>query len=265
MSVALFGSEGTLTVDESRHSLKHVIAFSSENPFDEEQVDISILFASTEVDTAVLKETFGLQQLAADSALTYVLVSFSDDHSGGRSLQSCQIQAGDFSVQISGSTPLESTMSELSLEKVKGRLFNEREGSFSGVSWSFSAEVDDSVRQVYVPSSQRAGTEIAKGGGELGAIYLAYGNAIRDGDIDALIGFLTGDRREMAESEEFETMLPDIQEMLPQNVEIEGGKLFGDDAELYVNAQMEGSQVSGTVVMKKESGKWKVANEKWAF
>ena len=107
------------------------------------------------------------------------------------------------------------------------------------------------------------GKALPAGGGEIGRVYMANFNAMRKGDIDALISTAAADTRKQMEAARKEPDFPAMLEMMkafaPSKIKITGGQDFGDTAELTLEgSDDDGNKSTGTAQMAKEDGAWKV-------
>jgi hypothetical protein len=101
------------------------------------------------------------------------------------------------------------------------------------------------------------GVSLPRGGGEPGRIYLAYADAVRKGNIDAV-------SRLLASPPPF-AIMPALQAMQRSNPEIVSGVVKGDNAVLKIKGipKEPGASPIGVILLTKVNGGWKIVTEDW--
>jgi len=107
------------------------------------------------------------------------------------------------------------------------------------------------------------GSLLPVGGGEPGEAYLAWNAALAKGDLDAIKKLLPPEAAAELESEEAEEDLEFMLLMMPTEVTVTGGTLFGDEAELGIEGVMDGARGHGTITMVKQGDFWVETRTKW--
>lgn len=107
------------------------------------------------------------------------------------------------------------------------------------------------------------GKPLPAGGGEPGEAFLANLEAMKKGDVDAMLATASKQQADEIRAErnnpEFGAMLEMMKAFAPKTVTVTGGQDFGDRAELtLVGTDESGDPMTGTVKLVKEDGAWKV-------
>ena len=93
--------------------------------------------------------------------------------------------------------------------------------------------------------------------------YASYQNALHSGNIDQLKNLLAEEKSQALNSPNAREMLEMVGALFPTAPSIEKVTIEGSDASIELQASMDGMDMTGTVSMVKEGGKWKVLEEKW--
>jgi hypothetical protein len=125
--------------------------------------------------------------------------------------------------------------------------------------FTFSAPMSD-------PSAP-IGDPLPAGGGEPGAAYTAWCEAIHSGDVDRIKAVVPTEQAAMLDdpslAAQFAEDLEFMQLMTPQNPVIVGGSSDGETAILEVTATMEGEAVKGEITMTKMGDRWVNTDSSW--
>ena len=111
------------------------------------------------------------------------------------------------------------------------------------------------------------GELLPAGGGEPGAAYLAWTVAVKSGDLEQIKAVLTPEQVEEFESmpvEEQQENIEFLQMMVPDELEVLGGRRVDDIAYLEVRAVMEGEPTRGEVKLVHKEGVWVAVRESWS-
>jgi hypothetical protein len=115
------------------------------------------------------------------------------------------------------------------------------------------------------PTAKPAGQPLPAGGGEPGKVYMAMHRATLAGDVDAMLALAekakADEMRKSRSQPEFPKMLAMVRAFEPVQVQITGGRIDGDHAELdIVGKDADGAALTGTVTLSREDGSWKIGN-----
>lgn len=111
------------------------------------------------------------------------------------------------------------------------------------------------------------GEPLPDGGGEPGAAFLAWCDAIHSGDFDRIKALLPDEQAAMLETEEerelFAEDLEFIQAMTPTEIQILGGSSNGETAVLQVTGSFDGETAHGEITMDFMDGHWNNSAASW--
>ena len=98
------------------------------------------------------------------------------------------------------------------------------------------------------------GVFLPRGGGEPGRVYLAYADAVRKGNIDAVSKLLASP-----------PIMPFLQAIQRSNPEVVSGVVKGDNAVLKIKGipKEPGASAIGVIMLTKVNGVWKIVTEDW--
>jgi len=107
------------------------------------------------------------------------------------------------------------------------------------------------------------GKPLPAGGGDPGKAFLANLDAMKKGDVDAMLATASKEQADQIRAErnnpEFGAMIEMMKAFAPKTIQITGGQDFGDRAELTLTGTDEaGDPMTGTAKLVKEDGAWKV-------
>jgi hypothetical protein len=164
---------------------------------------------------------------------------------------------------ISGGTYPELELAEVGPDRFVGRVYHEEVQTFFDDTFrydlSFSAPVSDPFRPI--------GEPLPAGGGEPGAAYTAWCEAVHSGDMDRLKALMPAERAAMLDDEaNAESMKEDLEFMklmTPTDIEVVSGSSDGAAAVLQVTGTMDGEPVQGEITMSMIDGRWISTNESW--
>ena len=107
------------------------------------------------------------------------------------------------------------------------------------------------------------GEPLPAGGGEPGAAYLAFVDAIHAGDFERLKALVPPERAAMLEGEDAQDNIGFIQMMTPTDVEVVGGSSDGETAILQITGTMDGESVTGEITLVHQDGLWMATGSAW--
>jgi hypothetical protein len=171
--------------------------------------------------------------------------------------------AADQPGNISGGSYPELEVTAIGPEGFQGRVWHAEEQEFFDDTFqydlTFSAPMSD-------PSAP-IGDPLPAGGGEPGAAYAAWCEAIHSGDVERIKAVVPAEQADMLDdpslAAQFAEDLEFMQLMTPENPVIVGGSSDGETAILEVTATMEGEAVTGEITMTKMGDRWVNTDSSW--
>lgn len=255
---------GTCRNDGKEFKFVDGVYFTEPNTFDESKQDRVLAFSSVALDKAAIgraedKEDAIRDQVweAEDGARVQLSINDEDE------VWAMQFNAGGTSLSQSGSGIGVLTLSGKSADGLSGSFKLEGEGDDLNCDLHFGVAAGETAAAVAAAPPLPKGKALPAGGGEIGKAYMANFDAMRKGDVDALMATAGAETRQQMEEArkdpEFPKMLEMMKAFAPTSIKITGGQDFGDTAELTLEGTDEGGGKStGTAKMVKENGAWKV-------
>lgn len=147
--------------------------------------------------------------------------------------------------------------------KFSGRVYHDGPQEFSDdtlhYDFTFSASLSDPNAPI--------GDPLPAGGGEPGAAYLAWCDAVHSGDIEKFRPLLPAEQVAMLDDPqaqaEFSEALEFMQAMTPKDLEILGGSSDGETAILNVTGTIEGEALKGEITLTRHGDKWMSSGDSW--
>ena len=260
---SLFGqnASGTLTLNGTSYELKHAYAFQVPDWTDKEKLGTKVLVTDKEIPAKLLKPKFDSFALR-DAGITGLSMEF---YSEGSSY-AMNLIGGEpgLSFSLSGSFE-QDRFKTLTADRVElDTTTAERELGSTNLAYtmSFAADVVPHVEvPAYVPN-QADMDAAAKA--ETTKAFLAFHEAMRKGDIEALKGMVVPDRAEMMNDPDFKEMFEFVQEMMAKDVKVLRAEEDGDEAELLLSGtMMDKENERGKVELQRINGKWLIGMERW--
>jgi len=180
-------------------------------------------------------------------------------------VSSMQFNSGGTSLSQSGTAIGTLTLTKESADGLSGTFKLEGDDDDLGCDLHFGLAAGEVAAAVAAAPPLPKGKALPAGGGEIGKVYMANFEAMRKGDIDALMATAAADTRKQMEAARKEPDFPAMLEMMkafaPTKIKITGGQDFGNTAELTLEgSDDDGTKSTGTAQMAKEGGAWKVVN-----
>jgi hypothetical protein len=251
-------ASGTFTVNNKSVKLDHVYAVPRENPFDKKKTDTVVVLTDRALDPAVLRDDFGLVRIKDLSAIEVQIT-------GEKEVVSAMLFSSAFEKMnnISATGMHELTTTVFTPSRIAGTI-SAKPSEFFDNHFAYKADFDVSVLSAAaLAEPPPKGTPLGAGGGEPGKAYDAFRKVLASGDVAALRKAVSAERAKAMDDPDFLKMLPLLREMEPKNVKITGGAVDGERATLLVTAKDEHETSTGTVVLVRERGAWKIADESW--
>ncbi len=240
------------------------IYFTEPNTFDEAKQDRVLAFTSIALDKVAIgratdKEDAIRDQVwdAEDGARIQLSINDEDE------VWAMQFNAGGTSLSQSGTGVGALTLARESEDGLSGTFKLEGDDDDLNCDLRFGLAAGEAAAAAAAAPPLPKGKPLPAGGGEIGKAYMVNFEAMRKGDLDALLATAGADtRKQMEEARkdpEFPKMLEMMKAFAPTSIKITGGQDFGDTAELTLEgADADGSKSTGTAAMVKENGAWKV-------
>ena len=90
------------------------------------------------------------------------------------------------------------------------------------------------------------------------AVFDTYRQAMKDGDIEALMAVLAPSAREAMSKEDAAIAMRMIRAFMPTEETVTGVQIDGETATIKLTSENDGKTVAGTVAFVREDGAWKV-------
>ena len=271
---------GTLIVNGQRAALRYAYAGLEPNPFDSAKTDIVVVLTDRPIPADVLAshEIGGLPGAAEAAKIrNYLRIKLRREASGweighrtishdvlkGKSLQISPDLVSKFEGRTVTDTRVEGSIQSNGPQTFPHDDAHEYKISFNAEVMPLkpAAEPSESVKR---SSNVRKGTPLPGGGGDPGRALLAYCEALRKGDLEAL------QRTDVTLAEATASQLEDIRGLLqimkagaPEDVKILRGWVQDDEALLEVQGVVMGQKVKGEAIMARAGGAWRVVSVDW--
>ncbi len=237
---------GSVEADGESIAMPHVTVHEQEHPWEEGQTVVLVTLSEQEIPYLEVDDMcpgeFGNRS-----------VQFTVDDAGETQMTNYCFQSGNSSGQT-----FEVAFTTFGPEEYAGTVSADFEVFDSAVSFHFDFAAT-------LPS-ELPGEVLPAGGGEAGAAYLAWSEALAGDDTDLILSLLPAEQAEMFRSmpeEEQQENLEFLRLMAPTAVEVTGGRRVGDVAYLDVSATMEGEPVTGEIKLELLDGVWVAVKESW--
>lgn len=250
-------ASGTLEVNGKALKITQAYAFQVEDWTDKTKNATVLLLSDRPLPEKVLNEKASIFDLR-DTGMNGMKMEF---YSGGDNYAMSIVGAGvDGSFSSSGTfDATQFTIFEAA--KIAGKITAEKTFGETQFKYDVTFESDVLPRQVKkkaTPEEMKAAqsTESAKA-------YLAFNQAVREGNLAAIRAGVIPERAEMMDKPEFKEMLGMIQMMMPSDIQVVKATENGDTAELELIGKDDDKEKEGTASLRKVNGKWLVAGESW--
>ena len=167
-------------------------------------------------------------------------------------------QAGN----VSGGTYPELEITSTGPGRCSGRVHHPEAQEFFDDTFQYDFTFDIPLSDPFAP----IGDPLPAGGGEPGAAFVAFCDAVHAGDLARLKTLMPAERVAMIESgdeEEVREGLEFMKMMTPTEIEVLGGSSDGETAILNVTGTMDGQAVKGEITMSFTGGRWVTTNAAW--
>lgn len=249
--------EGALVVNGTTVELPYVYAWAQKTGFyDEADPTWTLLFVSHPIDER------DLDGHIFDAAYVRVGITLSAEFSDEPELQvlSQDIRfSADAQGNVSGGTYPQLELASAGPETFAGRVFHAEPAEFFDdtfqYDFSFSVPLSDPFGPI--------GEALPAGGGEPGAAYLAFVDAIHAGDLERLKALVSPEQATMLEGEDARDNIEFIQMMTPTEVVVLGGSSDGETALLEITGTVDGEPARGEITLVHQDGLWIATGSSW--
>jgi hypothetical protein len=249
--------EGSLVVNGTTVELPYVYAYAQKTGFyDEADPTWTLLFVSHPVDERSLDDHIW------DAAYVRVGITRTAEFGDEPELQvlSQDIRfSADAQGNVSGGTYPQLELASAGPEIFAGRVYHTEPVEFFDDTFRYDFTFSVPLSDPFGP----IGEPLSAGGGEPGAAYLAFVDAIHAGDLERLKALVSPDQAAMLEGEDAQDNIGFIQMMTPTGVEILGGSSDGETAILQVTGTMDGDSVAGEITLVNQDGLWIATGSAW--
>lgn len=249
---------GHFRLGDSGVTLTHAVAVRHEKHLDPEEDEVFVFLSDRPLDPATIAAAFDPDDGARESY---------GERSGGYVRVCLPPDGGECGLHYSRNDPSDSFNSsgygDLSVttqtrDRIAGRWRLEEPEDFFGKTYDFDLRFDAAI---HTPP----GTPLPAGGGDAGAAYRAYADAVKTGDLRTLRGFL-GDAAEWRlpdnDAERIKETLKDLRDEQPLAPDVLRGRRHGDTVVLWVRGtDRDDITRAGRVRMQWKDGRWSVGEQ----
>jgi hypothetical protein len=170
--------------------------------------------------------------------------------------------SGEQAGNISGGTYPELEITTTGPDRFTGRVHHPEAQEFFDDTLQFDFTFDIPLSDPFAP----IGGALPAGGGEPGAAFAAWCDAVHAGDMARLKTLMPAEQVAMLDGEDEEQIREDLEfmkMMTPTEIEVLGGSSDGETAILEVKGSMDGEEVMGEVTMAFTDGRWVTSEAAW--
>lgn len=255
------GSAGTVTgsmvVNGQEISLPYVYAVRLEEGFyDPADPAWRVVFVSEPVDERDLDGA--LWDVSMLEVLITETAEFDDEPTlqvYAQNMRMPELASGN----VSGGTYPELEMRTTGPDRFAGRVFHTGMQEIFDDTFTYDLTFDAPFSDPNAP----IGDLLPEGGGEPGAAYLAWVEAIHSGDLDRLRAIVPPDMAAQLSEPGAEDEIEFMRMMTPTDVTIVGGSTDGETAVLDVEGLMDGEKVEGEITLQKMGEHWLPISSSW--
>lgn len=241
-------AEGTFTINGAPVAMSHAAIYRADEGFyDENDPTWTLVFTTNELEPRDVDDSF------IDPSLTIGVTwtsEFSDSGEPQLEVLSQTLRVGDAST--SGGTYPSLEIVSRNDDAWVGRLYHAEEQSFFDERYQY----DLTFHAVMLDPEAPIGEALPQDGGEPGAAYLAWTKAIHSGDLDAIRALVPEDMAAMLDEPDAAESIEMMALMTPNAVRILSGSTNGEQALLKIEGTVDGTKVTGEVMMNRFGGFW---------
>lgn len=160
---------------------------------------------------------------------------------------------------VSGGTYPELELETAGPQRLAGRVYHTETQKVFDDSISYDLSFDVPLSDPNAP----IGELLPEGGGEPGAAYLAWVEAVHSGDLDRLRAIVPPEMAEQLADPAAAEQIEFLRLMTPTDVTILGGSSDGQTALLQVEGTMDGERVTGEIELQKMGDLWLPRSSSW--
>lgn len=240
------GVEGSLIVDGESIPIRHAVIYAEDEGFyQDDDPTWTLVFSSAEIAPRDADDMFIEPSLRIGITWTS---EFGDEPQLEILSQTLRVQ--DLSASGGSYPTLEITSRDDSAWV--GRVVHAEEQEF----FEHTYRYDLRFHAPMVDPDAMVGEPLPEGGGEPGATYLRWTEAIHGGDLDALRELVPEEMAAMLDEPDAAESLEMMAMMTPQNVEILEGTIDGDEAMLRIRGTIDGEPVTGEITLTRQGDFW---------
>jgi hypothetical protein len=253
--------EGTFTANGDKVELTHVYVFAQKEGFyDAADPTWTLLFVARPIKERELDDHIW------DSAYIRLGVTktseFSDEPRIEVFSQDIRFSA-DQAGNISGGTYPELELTSAGPEVFEGRVWHAEAQEFFDDTFQYDFTFSAPMSDPFAP----IGDPLPAGGGEAGAAFLAWCQAIHSGDMERIKKLVPAEQAAMfddpSNKDQIEEELEFMKLMTPTEVVVIGGSSDGETAILQVEGTLDGEPAKGEITMMKLGDGWVATNSAW--
>jgi hypothetical protein len=252
--------DGSFVANGAKVELPYVYVYAEKEGFyDEADPTWSLLFVEQPVDERELDDSvWG----AAYIRLGITETSEFDDEPTLQVYSQDIRFSGEQAGNVSGGTYPELEITKTGPDRFSGRVYHPEVQEFFDDTFQFDFTFDIPLSDPFAP----IGEALPAGGGEPGAAFAAWCDAVHAGDIDRIKALMPAEQLAMIESEDEAQIREDLEfmkMMTPTEIEVLGGSSDGETAILDVKGTMDGQAVRGEITMVLTDGRWVTTDSAW--
>lgn len=267
-AVSQTATAGTVTgncrYEGKESTLVDGVFYMAPNTFEETKLERTLIFTTLPLDRVAIGRATDIESAVQEQVWAGEgdgRIQLSIDAEG--SVWAMNYASSGTSLSQSGTGVGELKLTADSAERIAGTFKVGESDDELNCSIHFDLGSGESKAAVAAAPPLPKGKPIPAGGGELGRVYMQSYEAMKKGDIDALMATANEETRlqmkEARKDPKFSEMMELMQAFAPAKLRVTGGQDFGDTAELTLEGEDDdSSKTTGTAQMKKEGGVWKV-------
>ncbi len=247
---------GTFTANGDDVELSYVYVYEKgEGFYDSADPAWEIIFAAQEIGERELDEFFH------DFPYVKISITLTDEFGDEPKLEvySHNVKLSAEGANISGGDFPELNLSSTGPEAFAGRIHMPEPHEFFDDTYQYDFTFTATLSDPNAP----IGEVLPADGGEPGRAYVAWIEAVRALDVEALKTMVPAELAEMLEAEGAAENLEMMREMAPESVRVLGGSSDGSTAILEVIGVVEGEEFPGEIELSKEGDFWIPVSENW--
>lgn len=238
--------DGTLTIDGEAIALTHAVIYAEEEGFYRpDDPTWTLVFSSSEISPRDADDFF------LDPSLR-IGITWTSEFGDEPKLEILSQTLRFEDISASGGTYPTLEITSRGDDAWVGRVVHAEPQEF----FDHTYQYDLSFHAPMVDPNAMVGEPLPAGGGEPGAAYLRWTEAIHSGDLDALRELVPADMATMLDEPDAAESLEMMAMMTPKNVKILEGSIDGSEAMLRIEGTIEGEPVRGEITLMRQGEFW---------